>query len=125
MSRRDDLQALYDAVTAGAVIAWSLGGSPPRKALPMHWQDAMNAYLGSLDAAHALHKAVLPGWEWKRIVHPGPIASVGVWEPPRFAMGHTALENDANSARAWLLAILAALIAQEEAVDLETAWGRK
>ncbi len=69
---------------------------------------------GSLDAALALHNAVLPGWAWKRVVHPGPIASVGVWSPPRFVWGHTALEADGNTARAWLIAILEAMIAMEE-----------
>ncbi len=104
----DALRALRDAVKAGTIDC-----KTPHCDLPaMH---VLGAYAGSLDAAHALHKAVLPGWEWKRIVNPGPIASVGVWEPPKFVMGQTAKEVDGNTARAWLLAILEALIAQQGA----------
>ena len=73
---------------------------------------AQQAYQGSLDAALALHNAVLPGWFWSR---QGFVMQVtndhtgwgnGIYGRAR---------NDDNPARAWLLAVLRALIAQEEA----------
>ena len=69
--------------------------------------DAERAFGGSLDAAKALHDAVLPGWDYilgntcnSLTIH----ARVGPHEE----------EFSDNLARAWLLAILRALIAQEE-----------
>jgi hypothetical protein len=70
--------------------------------------DAMRAYNGSLDAAKALHEAVLPGW------FPGISQNIhfGDW----YAWVQTkTLHHDARDqdpARAWLLAILEALIAK-------------
>jgi hypothetical protein len=32
--------------------------------------DAVRAYHGSLDAANALHEAVLPGWHWMPLPQP-------------------------------------------------------
>lgn len=64
---------------------------------------------GSLDAARALHDAVLPGFLWHAAT--GTVAST--W----FVVGNTdttiASGTADNPARAWLLAILEALIAQE------------
>ena len=72
---------------------------------------AHDASRGSLDAAKALHEAVLPGFLWHAAVE--PIAST--W----FVVGSTeaniATGTADNPARAWLLAILEALIAQEQA----------
>lgn len=72
--------------------------------------DMDRAYHGSLDAAKALHEAVLPGWV--------------AWDKSHTYFGYEiALTNgdkDARScskvseARAWLLAIIKALIAEEE-----------
>lgn len=61
----------------------------------------------SLDAALAFHEAVLPGWEWER-----DSGYMIVWIEGVFRQA--ALDSDHNPARAWLLAILAALIAIEE-----------
>ena len=66
------------------------------------------AYHGSLDAAKALHDAVLPGW-WFAIQPTG--ANVGSLVPHDGSLSMAA--ND-NPARAWLLAIILALIWQEE-----------
>ncbi len=114
-NRLDSLRALHDAVKAGAATAkhfracWpGYMGTDTPNAL-----NAARAAEGSLDAAHALHQTVLPGWEWNRVVHRWPIPSVGVWRPPKFVIGQMAREVDGNTARAWLLAILSALIAQE------------
>ena len=73
---------------------------------------ANDAYKRSLDAAKALHDEVLPGWRWEGGVNhvAGPIIWT-VWDSP--SVPYTADHED--PARAWLLAILAALIAQEAA----------
>jgi hypothetical protein len=68
-----------------------------------------DAYNGSLDAAKALHEAVLPGW------FPGMSQNIHfgdwyVWVQTK-TLHHDARDQD--PARAWLLAILEALIAQE------------
>lgn len=74
---------------------------------------AWDAFFGSLDAAKALHEAVLPGWDWRveenvngYISHIGPTREE--FMPSTMAISHD------NSGRAWLSAILRALIAQEE-----------
>jgi hypothetical protein len=80
----------------------------------MGWnaRAAYDANQGSLDAAKALHEAVL-GDEWTWIVYDGDQASV--------ALGGSADDGEyfgcfsANPARAWLLAILRALAQQEGA----------
>ena len=72
--------------------------------------DAVDAFDGSLDAAKALHEAVL-GEEWTWSVYDGDQASV--------AHGGNADDGEyfgcfsATPARAWLLSILRALHAQE------------
>jgi hypothetical protein len=79
------------------------------------WTICLDAYNGSLDAAKALHEAVLPGWTasvgqnihhkfWRTIV---TLIVEGA------GIDHSA-NHDNNPARAWLLAILKALIAQGE-----------
>jgi hypothetical protein len=80
------------------------------------------AYHGSLDAAKALHEAVLPGWK--------PRMPAAPWNEKSFAVEGPTLVDDPEGdcsgfpsfvgksdtpARAWLLAILRALIAQEKA----------
>lgn len=65
------------------------------------------AFSGSLDAAKALHEAVLPGWEYKICIGWADISHAS--GSPRVVV------NDENeNARAWLLAILSALIAEED-----------
>jgi hypothetical protein len=70
---------------------------------------AADAYRGSLDAAKALHDALLPGWMWEI----DAIGEVWVWgaDGSRF---HTERDDDkpSNPARAWLIAILRAYRAQ-------------
>jgi hypothetical protein len=73
---------------------------------------AWSAYNGSLDAAKALHEAVLPGWGW--LIN-GYRGYASVWIPEDdspFPDGFQGIHP--SPARAWLLAILSALIAQEE-----------
>ncbi len=103
-TRLDSLRALYDAVMAG-----TLGHDA---FCPMWHQDGLcveadNAYEGSLDAALALHEAVLPGWEW----HLGP-SNAKIY-PYNGNPGKSWSGMADTPARAWLLAIISALIAQE------------
>ena len=70
---------------------------------------ALDALHGSLDAALALHNAVLPGWGW--VIH-GDVASVAPITSS--AIMENAVECTGNPARAWLVAILKALISEAE-----------
>lgn len=63
------------------------------------------AYHGSLDAAKALHEAVLPGWAWT-LCNDGKAHVLRTGSEP-WSYAET-------PARAWLLAILEALISQEQ-----------
>jgi hypothetical protein len=76
-----------------------------------NWYNAHGAYWrGDLNAAKALHEAVLPGWGW----YASDIGEVKVYggsDGPFY-------EGDAtNPARAWLIAILKALISEEKTHD--------
>lgn len=74
-------------------------------------REPLDAYNGSLDAAKALHEALLPGWS------PGISQNIhsGFWfawvqnDARHFAA------NESCPARAWLLAILRAYLSQQEA----------
>lgn len=75
-----------------------------------HWSLALAAHRGSLDAAMALHEAVLPGWVWTVCCDYASVSNTdGVnWR----TNGHYSAFN-AIPARAWLLAILRALVSTE------------
>jgi hypothetical protein len=122
-SKLDSLRALHDTVKAGDIdraVMVSRGMSSAARDLGRH-EDLSPLTIekvmirGSLDAAHALHKAVLPGWDYR----------LGRDEEDFHALVFVSGRMDAHKgdwemcqdypARAWLLAILAALIAQEEA----------
>ena len=70
---------------------------------------AYKAFNGSLDAAKALHDAVLPGWIY---LIGSQIAGVSMsdHEDPRWWN----MVHNGNPARAWLICILRALIAQAD-----------
>jgi hypothetical protein len=72
--------------------------------------DCKNAYNGSLDAAKALHEAVLPEWHWN--VSKDGVARIVI--PSRLRTIPTVGRSDSSPARAWLIAILKALIAGED-----------
>ena len=80
---------------------------------------AKRAYNGSLDAAKALHDAVLPGWQINIAFLPvGADVVCGIYGPldpnaGKWAFAPKFEARAANPARAWLLAIVRALIAQE------------
>lgn len=74
--------------------------------------EVMRAFNGSLDAAKALHDALLPGWAWT-IQENGENT---LWPPNDMAdqewcaQGYECVAPDGcNPARAWLLAILRCL----------------
>jgi hypothetical protein len=69
------------------------------------------SYHGSLDAAKALHEALLPGWfpGMSQNVHSGQWFA---WVQDKFTYHFKANHQD-NPARAWLLAILRAYEAQQ------------
>jgi hypothetical protein len=113
MTRRDAIAELIAKVEARSLVQ------------PFLFQDVFNnqdahkncageayeAYGGSLDAAKALHDAVLPKMYWNISEWDGawtcqlPISTFKRYEAT----------SDASPARAWLLAILRALHAQEQA----------
>lgn len=116
--RLESLRALQEAVKAGDKYPSrkiGVGGYPGP--LTINGVDITiytlgeKAYNGSLDAAHALHKAVLPGWGW--------CSATDAHNEQWFSVSESSGDYETeeiyanNPACAWLLAILAALIAQE------------
>jgi len=121
MTKVEALRELLGKVEAGTIQDHPHGGMPLFTAMykhfggferPIIWHDAnaMGAYHGSLDAAKALHDAVLPGWTWR-------IMGTGWCE--LFGPDGEGINGCAHNepARAWLAAILKALIAIEERED--------
>ena len=96
-----DLQRLIAAVESGTLakpgIEHCLSAMPQKT-----WQTIKDAYNGSLDAAKALHEALLPGWQYH--LSEG-VASVEGTAWQLYAQSTT-------TARAWLLAILRAVEAK-------------
>lgn len=80
--------------------------------------DVMKAYDGSLDAAHWLHEALLPGWT-RDVDATAPECGVTVtlhkpYSPHRSPDDMGVVSSDMPcEARAWLLAILKAYEAQQ------------
>jgi hypothetical protein len=108
---KDALRKLVEAVEAGEV-GWNRLAATAEDAMPPKEAAlAATAYSGSLDAAKALHEALLPGWKFgMHEPRPGVFrAYVSVWSALR-PMPHT--EEADTPARAWLLAILKAVEAQ-------------
>ena len=103
----DAITALREQVEAGdhRVGMWDAVRSPLHPHAPEY---ARQAFLGSLDAAKALHEALLPGWKWD-VNTAG--ASVFMMAHPHDGNAH-GHRDDTNPARAWLIAILRALEAQ-------------
>ena len=98
------LQELLAKVDAGGA-RYLLHFQPLSVPLQGFHGRAFEAYNGSLDAAQALHDAVLPGNVlWVTLV--GGIATIG-------HDGEEYTGVSSSPARAWLIAIIKALIAQE------------
>ena len=104
MTRKEALAELIEKVEEGGDVRPSTF-----KALrdPDNAAWAVKAFYGSLDAVKALHEAVLPGWEYG---YNGSIVWVK-WPGSRSSYVHDAMNG--YTSRAWLLAILRALYAQE------------
>lgn len=101
------LQALLERVEAGR-LPWR---EPDESDLP-YARAIHEAFYGSLDAAKVLHDRVLPGWEYgisQNAEEPEPAAYVAKWDAKLAGDGFAAVSYD--PARAWLLAILRALLA--------------
>lgn len=97
-SAQTALDKLIEAVEAGE--AW------PREfdVIPYMQSrtDAIRAFNGSLDAALALHEAMLPGWAFT-------VNEDGAWTDERRGLRRLGFKGAAPTpARAWLLAILRA-----------------
>lgn len=117
MTRRDALIELRDKVKAGDASKFSVFNPHDRTwdAISPNCREASNAYHGSLDAAKSLHEAVLPEWGWhvRQDEKDGSCHAHALYPNYRVSPGgHT---TESNPARAWLLAVLSALIALEEA----------
>lgn len=82
-----------------------------------NWYAAHSAYWrGSLDEAKELHNAVLNGWEWQSgfCVAGDGFSRVTVWFPHEDDDKWKVLSATSElPARAWLIAILNALISEE------------
>ena len=102
-NRKQDLIELRDNVAAGV---WPDDTTPIGEISYEAQAHLMLAFNGSLDAAKALHEAVLPE---QSIRIEKRVGGWVVWLDNPFQG-----IND-NPARAWLLAIISALIAQEAA----------
>lgn len=99
-----DLDKLIDAVE-GEDIDSAMPLSDEQFRLLRVWSYIYNAYNGSLDAAKALHEALLPGWDWGRDPNGYNWVSMHTNE-----IG--CADNGDTPARAWLLAILKAYRSQ-------------
>jgi len=117
-SRKDALQDLLEHVEAGTASG-KFGSMSAYWCADMQ-VDAMRAYSGSLDAAHDLHEVVLTGWSTEIICRPFS-TKPHLWHV-RLSTDHTGYGNGMyegatkeNPARAWLISIIKALIAEANA----------
>ena len=101
------LQRLLDAVEAGRVGQFRNLDSEFGHGNGIH---AKRAYNGSLDAAKALHEALLPGWDLLITTYEDGLFEVSVSEP-LVVKTYDGLSE--IIARAWLLAIIRAVMAGE------------
>lgn len=112
-----DLDKLIEAVEAGSLA--KVSAQHIKQALGSHCQmHFVSAFSGSLDAAKALHEALLPGWGAMIPLKESGGAAV-VYEVDsrgNHKVGeHRVCETQStNPARAWLLAILFARRADSE-----------
>ena len=105
------LHKLIEAVEAGASdrqdLLHMIDNAMPQDN-PACMAMAHQAYHGSLDADHALHEALLPGWGWevRKAAHDGE-GSAYVF-PGKMPQDGRQQAAAPTPARAWLLAILRA-----------------
>lgn len=113
MTKLEALQALAEKVEVGS-LDWPYCAVQHVHGIGMN-ETIWDAYNGSLDAAKALMEAVLPEWFVRSILQRGhDIWCATIW--PDFSvvgMDDMKVGKSTNPARAWLLSILKALIAEE------------
>ena len=113
MTRLEALIDLRDKVKAGEFPRWVVAA----KAIGLNQDDrhikAYQSFHGSLDAALALHEAVLPEWSVEVFNLSGEVV-LRKNRPVDTAYGEAL--RSGLVARAWLIAILESLIAQERDV---------
>lgn len=112
------LKELRDKVAAGTATKRDFILSD----LVPHDRSAFRAFNGSLDAAKALHEALLPGWrveDMHQKFDGSAFRRLGKWQVciERVKDFVEVSSMDHSPARAWLLAILTALIAQNASND--------
>lgn len=112
-----DLDKLIAAVSEGTLIGENLMVSRDLSEAMDNvagesWGDVCSAYEGSLDAAKALHDALLPEWRVEVFNIDGEVV-LRRNRPIDRAYG--AAIKDSNPARAWLIAILKAYRSTQEA----------
>jgi hypothetical protein len=102
--------ALRDKVKAGGIEPYAQAEFTGAIEGEYSHVRARDAYNGSLDAAKALHDAVLPQLYWNLAEWDGAWTA----QIPISASKKYEATSEHSPARAWLLAILEALIAQEQ-----------
>lgn len=96
-----ELDKLIEAVEGGNLSEYHEPGQ--FKALPFKcWSRAASAYRGSLDAAKALHEALLPGWDASMHLY----GKVDIYNDDDLPSIEGVCID--NPARAWLLSTLKA-----------------
>jgi hypothetical protein len=110
-TRKDALQELLTKVEAGELTSIAKGYHLAMGGKAYEWEgatkgalDADNAYRGSLDAAKALHNAVLPNKD----------SLLYISSTNSRAVAGVKFGTATNPARAWLIAILKALVSETE-----------
>ena len=107
------IEAVERGEFPGDVTARDLGRPDAQIAILTFYE----AFSGSLDAAKALHDALLPGWDWRKPAVPWEKDSVAVqsptWQPAdeeNDEGGYPWFKGVADDpARAWVIAVLRAL----------------
>ena len=113
MTRKEALAELIAKVEAGEWIA-NGGGEDTWLAILDAGMQTYHAYIyeawcrNSLDAAKALHEAVLPEWDWEISSQ----SAAAVFKGPHLS-GPSFLDASQSPPRAWLLSILKALHSME------------
>lgn len=124
MTRIDALKALLEKVKAGDDAGFRAANravfSTPCQdvAMQLREEHCRHAYKGSLDAAKALHEALLPAplFQWhlsNEVNFDGFVGSIFGCKQDRYI----ATSHNADPARAWLIATLKALISIEESKE--------
>jgi hypothetical protein len=116
-TRKDALAVMMDKVRTGTAIETDFAEAWPNATQSEH-SNAWLAYIGSLDGAKQLHDAALPdrGWEiYRTAKYPGMIPGSSPYPFAAKVGWGTYHTGEADTAsRAWLIAILSALIAQAQ-----------